>query len=474
MMSRAIVGLSSGLPRRLAAVAIVSCCFIALCPLVTLQLSGASAAALRSAERPLDNEPRLLTSTDLLPNNSIVTIDDEEGELGPTTQYIMRRAAAQRLVVRPQSAGISSETTLQVQTEPSADGARALGLQPLLAMFGDQFVWSTYVSQQYFHLFRYLQRVYGWAVVEVEQPRCLAPGLSWVEFGDCIVRSLGGRAPDVLLFVESFGELAGLTGNRSESSLVDTQLWLFMNDLHHIYPEQRRVKAGAITAVDVVLGPYMYLLDHFFAVEAAEKRREWIPHAATSLFQLPLLPSTKSRSSAGVNRTSRRGLDHAVLLSGSTSALWYPYRSAVEQMVLNGDRRFVQHRHPGYEGRYDPAAVGRGYARILNRHVACITDGLIFNYSVAKMFELPAAGCLLLVNDEISPVLGQLGFQPFIHYVPYTLSSLNATVDAVLDPANAASVDAIRAQGQALVWARHTVQERAAVMHRLAVTTYLV
>ena len=42
-------------------------------------------------------------------------------------------------------------------------------------------------------------------------------------------------------------------------------------------------------------------------------------------------------------------------------------------------------------------------------------------------------------------------------------------VDAVLDPANAAAVDALRAQGQALVWARHTVAHRAAAVHERAV-----
>lgn len=87
---------------------------------------------------------------------------------------------------------------------------------------------------------------------------------------------------------------------------------------------------------------------------------------------------------------------------------------------------------------------------------------------MAKVFEIPAAGCLLLLNAEMVPIVARLGFMPLVHYVPYTASTLDSVVNAVLDPVNADAVDTVRRQGQALVWARHTVSHRAAVLHAAA------
>ena len=375
------------------------------------------------------------------------SVSDDVDTVAGSGVIITQRHEAQSLVM---GGGASRAGRDSLQT-----AAAAVADKPLLVLYGDQTGWAQYVSAQDFHLFSLLKYAYGWETVDVA-PEDASEG--WDRFGRAVVRGLSGRRPDVLLFVEAFGELANLQGSRDDSPLGGCEVWLFINDLHHDknHAFGHEVKARAVRAADVILGPYMYMLDSFFPAEAAGKKREWIPHAATPLFQLPLVPS------------SDPGLQRKVLLTGQTYAEWYPYRALVESKIRSGDDRFVQQDHPGYGGKYDPRTVGRGFGAILNAHLACVTDGLTLNYTVAKMFELPAAGCLLLVNSEVSPVLSVLGFQPNVHYIPYDRQSLDSIVDAVLDPANAGAVDAIRAQGQALVWARHTVQERAAVMHRRA------
>jgi hypothetical protein len=156
----------------------------------------------------------------------------------------------------------------------------------------------------------------------------------------------------------------------------------------------------------------------------------------------------------------------------ATPEKFYPYRALVEAKVRAGDARFAQVPHAGYI-KHDTfsggvAPVGPVFARALWSHLACITDGLVFNYTVAKMYEIPATGCLLLVNSEMVPVLRGQGFEPGVHYLPYTRESLDAVVDGVLDPARRADVDAIRRNGQSLVWARHMVSHRAAVLHARA------
>jgi hypothetical protein len=318
-----------------------------------------------------------------------------------------------------------------------------------LAIYGSQDGWAAYVSLEYFHLFRLLQHAYGWVTV----PHQGAPD-SWDALGRGVVAALGGHAPDVLLLMDDFGTLAGLAGSKADSPLARTQVWLFMDDLHWFTPEMRQRKAAGVSAADLRLGAYMNLLDHFYP-ELEGRPRFWVPHGASSLFQLPMLP--------------HGSVKHRVFLSGAVSHLHYPYRALVADKISAGDARFERQEHPGYAANPDPEVVGARFAARLNSYLACVTDGSRFNYTVAKMLELPAAGCLLLVNDEMAPILAQLGFVAGTHYLAYTAASLDAVVDAVLDPANAAAVDALRAQGQALVWARHTVAHRAAAVHERAV-----
>lgn len=48
------------------------------------------------------------------------------------------------------------------------------------------------------------------------------------------------------------------------------------------------------------------------------------------------------------------------------------------------------------------------------------------------MFEIPASGCLLLINAEMAPLLQRLGFLPLQHYLPYTNATLGRIADCVL------------------------------------------
>ena len=139
------------------------------------------------------------------------------------------------------------------------------------------------------------------------------------------------------------------------------------------------------------------------------------------------------------------------------------------------DTRFVELKHPGYSkedwkksSQEGHGRVGVDFAAHLQGHLACITDGLILNYTVAKMFEIPSTGCLLLVNSEMVPYLKDLGYRAWAHYIPYTEQSLDNIVDVVLDPNNRKQINKIRAQGQALVWSRHLTSHRAQALHTIA------
>jgi len=122
--------------------------------------------------------------------------------------------------------------------------------------------------------------------------------------------------------------------------------------------------------------------------------------------------------------------------------------------------------HPGYASFRDNPFIGRGFALQLNRYAACMTDGLQLNYTVAKILEMPAAGCLLLINGEMTPLLARLGFFDSVHFLSYNnASTLIDVVKRVLDPRNARIMHAMRQRAQALVLRRHVVTHRAAEMH---------
>ena len=321
------------------------------------------------------------------------------------------------------------------------------GKAPLLVIYGSQDAWKDYVSEEFFHLFRLLQHAHGWVIVQQ------TPAPTWEAFGDAVAISLGGRTPDVLLLMEEYSTLAPLNGSRASSRLARTHIILYGNDLHTFTDAASVEKLAAIRVADTFAGSYTYNLGVMYP-QLASKRTLWLPHAASAVFLLPLRP----RSAVFIK----------VFLSGATSALWYPYRAQAEARVMANDTRIVQHVHPGY-GPFPSNAVGAGFAALINQHLACLTDGLILNYSVGKIFELPAAGCLLLLNAEMAPVMEQLGFQPMVHYVPYIAETMDVVIDAVLAPENSAAVDMMRQQGQALVWARHTSSNRAAALHAHAV-----
>jgi hypothetical protein len=124
----------------------------------------------------------------------------------------------------------------------------------------------------------------------------------------------------------------------------------------------------------------------------------------------------------------------------------------------------VYHSHPGYHCSYDYKRnqnIGIGFARKINRHRAAFTDSLKFGYVVAKYFEIPATGALLLADARVAPQLRELGFEENVHYVPVASEDLEEQVRFVLDPKNHARIDEIRKNAQMIVWERHKTSDRA-------------
>lgn len=99
------------------------------------------------------------------------------------------------------------------------------------------------------------------------------------------------------------------------------------------------------------------------------------------------------------------------LLMGVLSKKTYPFRSKIVKRMRNMDN-FVYYKHPGYryfsEEEKAKALIGVNYAKEINKAKIFLTDDSIYNYPIAKYFEVAACNTLILGSG--SEELRDLGF----------------------------------------------------------------
>jgi Glycosyl transferases group 1 len=301
----------------------------------------------------------------------------------------------------------------------------ALGPFNLLAGYVSREIWCTFEAL----------RAHGWRLQEAfhfdfapegELPSYLAARL--------------GEVPEVVLIWESYWQAV-----RHIRSLqaAGVRVFVMTDDLHWT---DRYGMREALRLADGILSPYAPVFGEFFPdIDAAKVK--WVPHAANPDFLLPL-----NNAPAPV-----------VFVSGAINDA-YPLRVAMRELARRRPELARMHLHPGYALTFNfvtDRRVGRGYAEQIAGCLAALTDGLKFRYIVAKHFEIPAAGALLITDRACAPQLERLGFVDGEHYVSATIDDLEDVIDGVLDPQKRAQIDAIRRRGHDLVHARHTTARRA-------------
>jgi len=299
---------------------------------------------------------------------------------------------------------------------------------------------SGYVSREFYYTMQDLVRVHGWRQIE---PGVLSrrPGSLRAELQDSV-----GGVPDVVLFWETYDLFNAVAEELRDLGCLTA---LFADDLHMLWGHEskRDSKLLAFALCDIVLSSYAYVFDEFYPELRGKKKTVWTPHAASPDFVLPF------------NEWPENG----ILLSGFINPL-YPLRLRMKTLLGEGRYAIVQHQHPGYGEAYDyenDTRVGRGYANKIHRFKAAFTDALTFRYLVAKYFEIPATGALLVADGVVGEPLRQLGFLDNVHYISVSEENLEEKVQYVLDEYNATRIDAIRRRGQQLVLSAHRTSDRA-------------
>jgi glycosyl transferase family 1 len=259
-----------------------------------------------------------------------------------------------------------------------------------------------------------------------------------------------GELPEVILF---WGGEHFLCENDREVGNLDTAKWFVADDLHH--HDTRELREKAFLLCDTVLATYAYRFADFFPEVSESRRVVWLPHSASPDFALV------------ANSEPRNEL----FLSGAIDKV-YPLRERLNALRESGFKGIVRHEHPGYHCQYDYAddgRIGRAYARRIWEHRAAFTDCLVFRYAVAKHFEIPATGALLVADIAIEEPLKELGFLPGVHYFPISDTDLEERVRYLFCEEHQAELDRIRQNGQALVLARHRTSHRAKLINELPI-----
>lgn len=304
---------------------------------------------------------------------------------------------------------------------------------------------KSYVSREAFYLAHALADEHGW---HIAPPSALGwrPGRLRERF-----LRRWGRLPEVVLFFETF-ELAHR--HRRELERLGCRRLMRADDLHWYRRGMRRRNVNGFAACEAVLATYGDVFESFYPRLAAALPVHWVPHAASPLFIQELNPRPGNR----------------IFLSGALNTA-YPLRCRMAELAERPELRIEHHPHPGYRRCYDYGVddrVGWAFGERIRACRAAFTDASVYGYVLAKHFEIPATGSLLIAERRIAPALARLGFEAGRHWLPVTEEDLEERLQWLLEPAHHVEVDEIRARGQALVCERHTTAHRARQVDAIA------
>jgi hypothetical protein len=304
---------------------------------------------------------------------------------------------------------------------------------------------SRYTSREAAFIVHALINQYGWRHIETTD----------LYYSDALLNLLlsaeFGELPEVILFWEGYYLL---NARAAELASVKCRKYLLCDDLHGGEEYSEEAKHKAFRLFKTIISTYGYAFARFYPELGKTKRIVWVPHSASPDFML----------------SYNEQPENAIFLSGAVNH-YYPLRLQVRDLHDRDAYPIVAHQHPGY-GDFDYAtntSVGRAYARRINAYRAAFTDASQYGYLVAKYFEIPATGALLLADRAVSDPLRSLGFIDGAHYIGVSHGDLEEKIRYVLDKNNHDELDEIRRRGQALVWQRHKTDDRARLINEICV-----
>jgi len=211
----------------------------------------------------------------------------------------------------------------------------------------------------------------------------------------------------------------------------DIPLYVFADDIH----KNENIKN--MNYYENFNGIFVTYKDHFLKTYPSinESKVHWIPHGFTDDHCLKFNDNPIEK----------------LLVSGKNGGM-YPLRRKMINAAKTEKDKIAVLAHPNYKNfdynNIQNLRIGSNYGAALNKYLCCFTDCSTLDYILAKYFEIPATGALLLAEDNVYGDLEKLGYIDGINYIKCNRANIMEKLDWILDPDNRLEVDIIRKAGQ--------------------------
>lgn len=233
--------------------------------------------------------------------------------------------------------------------------------------------------------------------------------------------------------------------------------WLkcvYLDDIHtKLNSDLNAQRLSVFMNFDCILTPYATLFNKFYP-SICVKKVFLVPHFVNNDFYVDFNNNPANK----------------ILLSGVINKYYYPFRFLLYNVAISKKYPIDILKFSDSPSNDFDLYYGKSYIMKLNGYlVGFATSGNIkLPYVVAKFFEIPAAGALMLAHDElIKSQLLNLGFRSNVHYISITINNLDKIIKFVLNPKNRSTIDRIRRQGYDFVWNNHTSNNRANTINKI-------
>jgi hypothetical protein len=155
-----------------------------------------------------------------------------------------------------------------------------------------------------------------------------------------------------------------------------------------------------------------------------------------------------------------------ILLSGGIDIVQYPERKNFYDYSKK-NINIIYKKHPGYFNQDNK------YPDELNSYIACFYSSInveeLKNNRIilAKAFEIPATGSLLLAHESCKDSLTRVGFIENINCMFINEDNYDSVIDYILDEKNRSKIDEIRKNGQELVLKNHMENHRISEINKI-------
>ncbi|CAF0908343.1 unnamed protein product [Adineta steineri] len=238
-------------------------------------------------------------------------------------------------------------------------------------------------------------------------------------------------------------------------STTRTRLIVFVDDLHFtsklMFTSRQFIFQSVATEI---LATYPYLFQNYYT-DISPSKIIWVPHAASTL----------------TNRTINETAENVLFVSGASMRDWYPCRAHGFDVCRKRKDLASCLKHPGY----GPTMMksdsyyygGERYFSYMRKYVFGLGTCVSVHYAIAKLFEIPANGLVLVTTDDMVPILKSLHLNQDEHFLTINCSSISSLKNEIIRIQNMSkeNLTQIRQKSQEIVYQRHLTKHRAELIH---------